>query len=82
MNTRAQNILLDYFCQKLGSTCDVTITGVAEVKVGDTRYSINVFCDILKLGANGKNKVIARSDLPHSLFAPNRMPTKWQEVEA
>ena len=79
--TRAQKFILNYFKQKKSGHFDAEPEGVAALRVNGILYSVNIFCDILEIGPDGKNRVIARSDLPHSVLAPIKDPTKWEDLQ-
>jgi hypothetical protein len=65
-----------------GTSADIvgeSIIRVTDIFGKQTDYTMNIFGDIMEVLPNGKNNIIAVSDLPHNLdkMPLNARPTSW-----
>jgi hypothetical protein len=61
-------------------------TGADKIRITDMRgdsmnLTMNLYCDILEVFADGRTKLVAESNIPHDLFEANLLlPTEWTDV--
>lgn len=81
--TIGQKDILRYVCDVAKIPGAKIITGDNIIRVEKdgkcTDYTMNVFGDIMEVLPNGKNNIIAVSDLPHNpdKIPLNARPTSW-----
>ena len=77
--TKAQELILKYLQQRAAGQAAAELVGVAAVRAGGKLYGVNIFCDILEIMPSGKNRIIARSNVSHSILTPIEDPTAWED---
>jgi hypothetical protein len=85
--TRAQEILRQYVASRFHlDGIRIMDTGADKIRITDMRgdsmdLTMNLYCDILEVFADGRTKLIAESDVPHDLMqAGLKLPTAWADV--